>query len=305
MSTLVVLKESNVLVLGTDSRIMKPDCSGIASDSGKKIVEIAEQTFIAASGWQFGCDFGQAKARELASKLGTTNIQMIGNALWRELGPYLEELVKESTSVEGLHTYGGQEVCGNVPIHSTVLVGRDARGKLGHVTQEYSLCEGGGIAINLSEYFGDKRQIWVRPGEPVIHVAQDSRTWTDSPVVVVRRFLTALKEANSRIGGPDQIVELDRYGVHWLSQLPALGAESLSVAGNTHATVNVGSGGMTFTNGSASTVILGNQISTASVVSVVVGANQFNTPGGVGWTGTVPVGARPIVSGGIVVGYTM
>ena len=66
MSTLVVLKENSVLVLGTDSRFMKPDCSGIASDSEVKICEIAQQTFIAASGWKYALDLELATARELA-----------------------------------------------------------------------------------------------------------------------------------------------------------------------------------------------------------------------------------------------
>src|SRR5664280_673338 len=52
MSTLVVLKESDVLILGTDSQCIKPDGSSIGGNM-KKIVEIAEQTFLAASGWLF------------------------------------------------------------------------------------------------------------------------------------------------------------------------------------------------------------------------------------------------------------
>jgi hypothetical protein len=109
MSTIVVLKESDVLILGADSRYMKADGSSIGGNM-KKIVEIAEQTFIVASGWLFGCDFEQAKARELASKLATTDIRIIGEALRREFAPYLKDLVETSYSVAGLHTYnaGGQ-----------------------------------------------------------------------------------------------------------------------------------------------------------------------------------------------------
>ena len=243
MSTLVVLKESDVLILGTDSRYMKPDGSSIGGNM-KKIVEIAEQTFIAASGWLFGCDFEQAKARELASKLATTDIRIIGEALRREFAPYLKDLVETSYSVAGLHTYVGQEVCGNVPIHVSVLAGRDARGVLGFVLQEYALREGE-IVNESSEYFGDKRLMWVRPGEPVVHIAQDPRTWTDDPVEVVHRFLTALKAANPRIGGPDQIIELDHCGAHWLSQLPESTARQVAT-GLAHASIDVGGGGFTF-----------------------------------------------------------
>jgi hypothetical protein len=245
MSTLVVLKESDVLILGTDSRYMKPDGSTIGGNM-KKIVEIAEQTFIAASGWLFAYDFEQAKARELASKLATTDIRIIGEALRREMIPYLKDLVASSYSVEGVHTYGGPGVCGNVPIHVSVLAGRDARGVLGFVLQEYALREGAVvIEPEPQEYFGSKRLMWARPGEPVIHIAQDPRTWTDDPVEVVRRFLTALKAANPRIGGPDQIIELDHCGAHWLSQLPESTARQVAT-GLAHASINVGGSGLTF-----------------------------------------------------------
>ena len=244
MSTIICLKEGDTLVLGTDSRFMKHDCSGIFSDSGKKIFEIAQETFIAASGWKFGCDFEQAKALELASKLATTDIRVIGEALRREMTPYLKDLVVSSCSVGRVHTYGGSGVCGNVPIHVSVLAGRDARGVLGFVIQEYSLREGE-IVNESSEYFGDKRLMWVRPGEPVVHIAQDPRTWTDDPVDVVRRFLTALKAANPRIGGPDQIIELDHCGAHWLSQLPESTARQVAT-GLAHASIDDGGGGFTF-----------------------------------------------------------
>jgi hypothetical protein len=256
MSTIVVLKEADILILGTDSRFMKHDNSGVESDSGKKIFEIAQQTFIAASGWVFGCEFERQKAWDLAIELATTDIRIISEALRREFTPYLKDLVATSSSVEGLHTYGGSRVCGNTPVHASVMVGRDARGKLGYVTQEYSLREGE-IVNESSEYFREERQIWVRPGEPVISIAQDPHTWTDNPATVIRRFLTALKAANPRIGGPDQMIELDRDGAHWLSQLPASAAASSELA---HATVNVGGGGLSFSGAGGITVANGGNI---------------------------------------------
>jgi hypothetical protein len=71
--------------------------------------------------------------------------------------------------------------------------------------------------------------------------------------------------------------------------------------------VNVGSGGMSFTAGGYSTVIRGNSVTTGSVtaagdVSVIVGG-AFSSNGSRGYTGTLPAGARPVVNGGIVTGY--
>ena len=309
MSTIICLKEGDTLVLGTDSRFMKHDCSGIFSDSGKKIFEIAQETFIAASGWKFGCDFEQAKALELASKLATTDIRVIGEALRREMTPYLKDLVVSSCSVGRVHTYGGSGVCGNVPIHVSVLAGRDARGVLGFVIQEYSLREGE-IVNESSEYFGDKRQIWARPGEPVIHIAQDPRTWTDDPVEVVHRFLTALKAANPRIGGPDQIIELGKH--------VAVLAEASGIPGFAHASVDVGGNGLTF-SGSGGVVLAngGNilvspgKITAASFIChqipVGTGAYYYENEPGLFTTRVVKDGngnnKTVYIKGGIIVGW--
>ena len=311
MSTIICLKEGDTLVLGTDSRFMKHDCSGIFSDSGKKIFEIAQETFIAASGWKFGCDFEQAKALELASKLATTDIRVIGEALRREMTPYLKDLVVSSCSVGRVHTYGGSGVCGNVPIHVSVLAGRDARGVLGFVIQEYSLREGE-IVNESSEYFGDKRQIWARPGEPVIHIAQDPRTWTDDPVEVVHRFLTALKAANPRIGGPDQIIELGKH--------VAVLAEASGIPGFAHASVDVGGNGLTF-SGSGGVVLAngGNilvspgKITAASFIChqipVGTGAYYYENEPGLFTTRVVKDGngnnKTVYIKGGIIVGWDL
>jgi hypothetical protein len=83
MSAIVVLKEHDTLVLGTDSRFLKHDFSGVDSDQVRKIFDIAPGAFIATSGWKMACDFQPEKARELAGRLGTTDIKIIAEALER------------------------------------------------------------------------------------------------------------------------------------------------------------------------------------------------------------------------------
>src|ERR1035437_6035465 len=88
MSTLVVLKENNTLILGTDSRFMSGDFTSIASDATQKIFEIGPGTFIATSGRKMACDFQHERARELADELGgPADIQAISAALKRESLP--------------------------------------------------------------------------------------------------------------------------------------------------------------------------------------------------------------------------
>jgi hypothetical protein len=327
LSTIVVLKENNVLILGTDSRFMKHDLSGIASDE-VKIFEIAQQTFVAGSGWKYALDFELATARERAGKLATTDIRIIGEALRQEMIPYLRELVELSRSVVGLHTYGGSEVCGDCDIHASVLVGRDGRGDLGYSVTEYAIRDGV-IVIKPSECFGRKRQIWARPGEPLVPLMQDPRIWADSPVEVVQRILTTLKAANPYIGGPDQIIKLDRDGVRWVCQLPASDAVSVpsveavnsgaflvdQIPGLSHATINVGGGGMTFSGVGGVTVMNGGDIhcDPGSVYahsvrcSPLAGAFWFGTEPGLYTTRVVKDGdgnnKTVYIKGGIIVGW--
>jgi hypothetical protein len=118
-------------------------------------------------------------------------------------------------------------VSGERPLHGCVLAGRTADGELGFIKHEYWL-RAGQIVNEREEYFAAGRKITIFAGEPIRHLAQDPATWTDGPVRVVRRFMAALKAANPHIGGPDQIVLLDRGGARWLSR-PEAFAESPSV----------------------------------------------------------------------------
>src|ERR1041385_8026231 len=83
MSAIVVLKEKNVLVLGTDSRFMKHDFSAVDSDAEQKIHEIAQGTFIATSGFKPACEFQETQCRILAREMSTQDIRVIGEALGR------------------------------------------------------------------------------------------------------------------------------------------------------------------------------------------------------------------------------
>lgn len=54
MSTMVCLKDGDTLILGTDSRFVEADLSGVVSDAEQKIFEIWPNTFIATSGLENG-----------------------------------------------------------------------------------------------------------------------------------------------------------------------------------------------------------------------------------------------------------
>ena len=89
MSSIVVLKESDSVVLGTDSRYVTADRRCIVSDSVEKIQEIALETFLATSGYSPVCDFQNAKACELGQS--TQDIRTLSVALAQASKPILEE----------------------------------------------------------------------------------------------------------------------------------------------------------------------------------------------------------------------
>jgi hypothetical protein len=225
MSTLVVLKENNALILGTDSRFMSGDFTSMVSDATQKIFEIAPETFIATSGRKMACDFQHERAREIADKMGgPADIEAIGEALKRESLPCLTELV------EILHAQADarsrQAVAGQSLLHGCVLVGRTASGQLGFVFHDYRV-QAGKIECAVTAYSGRERKLIFSTGADLDRVAdmssqfmQDLAIWTDPPVRAVQRVLAEMKRPPSMSGGPDQIVCLDRAGVHWISPPP-------------------------------------------------------------------------------------
>jgi hypothetical protein len=224
MSTIVCLKENDTLILGTDSRFMKVDFSGVASDTAQKVFEIAPQTFIATSGRLRACNFQTEKARELANELGTADIRKIAAALSRESLPCLTELVEIMRPYEPLEAGIGHAIAGRSLLHGCVLVGRDQDGNLGLVAQTYQV-NGGEVTCTAEEYFGPVRKIIASTGAPPDRLAagfgfvQDPTIWTDPPESVVRRILRDM-QVTGVTGGPDQIVCLDSEGARWISPPP-------------------------------------------------------------------------------------
>ena len=225
MSTLVVLKENNTLILGTDSRFMSGDFTSIASDATQKIVEIGPGTFIATSGRKMACDFQHERARELADELGgPADIQAISAALKRESLPCLLELLEILRAQSDARSR--QAVAGQSLLHGCVLVGRTASGQLGFVFHDYRV-QAGKIECAVTAYSGRERKIMFSTGADLDRVAdmssqfmQDLAIWTDPPVRTVQRMLAEMKRPPSMSGGPDQIVCLDRAGAHWISRPP-------------------------------------------------------------------------------------
>src|ERR1041385_3323544 len=192
MSAIVVLKEKNVLVLGTDSRFMKHDFSAVDSDAEQKIHEIAPGTFIATSGFKPACEFQETQCRILAREKCTKDIRVIGEALGRDSIVILESLAKRLREMRHLNVKIEQTLSGEHLIHGCVLVGRTDRGQLGYVTHAYRLVDGRAVC-ETAEYFDSARRIWFSADRMTLPFMQDTRCWTWRPQNVVRMILKELK----------------------------------------------------------------------------------------------------------------
>ncbi len=222
MSSIVVLKESDSIVLGTDSRYVTADRTRIASDSVEKIQEIAPDTFLATSGYSPVCDFQNAKARELGQS--TQDIRTLSGTLAEASRPILEEVAAALARDAHLHADIASAVAGDVVLHGAVLAGR-SRGELGYVYME-SRCAGGRVVTQIQEHFGAQRQITITSATDsdclIAQFRRDHRLWSDPPVSVINLILDAMKKASTAIGGPTQAVRLDGAGSHWISRLPGI-----------------------------------------------------------------------------------
>lgn len=217
MSTIVCLKEKRSLVLGTDSRQMQPDLSGVKTDVLQKIHEIAPSTFVATSGYERVCGFQERRAPELAEELGTTDIRAIAERLQQESIPRVRDLGEVLSGLQHVHEHIRAYVSGESLIHGTALVGWTADRRLGWVIQSYRLRDGK-VEAQSGEYFGDRRAIYISMGDMGRqHLAQDRLLFTGRPVWVVQRILATVKRECPLVGGLDQIVRLDDNGAHWIS----------------------------------------------------------------------------------------
>ncbi len=312
MSVIVIAKDGESLVLSTDSRVMVTDFSVPLTDSEQKIYEVAPETFIATAGWLLPCHFQVETACKLARDLNTTDIRVLSEALERESLPYLEKFVELLASALNLPQVE-QVLSGEKILHIGAMVGRRASGELGYVIQTFRV-RNGRVMVFREQYFGSQRQMFCSVGDFNELLLQDQSIWTVSPVQVVQKFLSTLKLASRFIGGPDQIVELDRRGTRWVSPPPAPTMPTAGLAIQTAlftgtATfaytasgpyVQVGSYGATFADNLASptsavTVAYGG----VSIEKVGTSSSVQVTSGGVGIYG--PSGSVTLTSGGVVI----
>ncbi len=216
MSTIVCLAEGDRVVLGTDSRFMSADYSEVASDSTPKITEAGDGTFLATTGWSIACDFQAEAVPRLAREVGT-DIKKLAGALDAASHPCLASLAGQLSTMGGLRVE--PEADGWKPLHSFLLAGHSG-GKLGYTYVRYWFRDGALRAEKRAEYFGSERRMEVTAGKSVAYLAKDARTWVYSAVDVVKMFLAEQKRVNPQIGGPDQIVLIERDGARWISRLP-------------------------------------------------------------------------------------
>lgn len=232
MSTLICIKEDDSLVLGTDSRVMQHDFSGVYSDASQKLFELGPGVFLASSGWAHITDYLVQRGPELIQELNTRDIRTLAAALDQGIRPYLREVVHALSTRPELSSCGraADVLAGRQPIHGYILAGRN-NGKTGFSYQEHWFRDGQVVLVPF-EYFDRPRLFKVTGASESMceQLREDPGTWTDKPVRVAQKFLAAQKRASATIGGPDQIAMIDHRGGRWVSRLPAAAMMSEQLA---------------------------------------------------------------------------
>lgn len=218
MSTVIALKHGDTVILAADSRFMRADFSGVASDTEQKIFPIGRDTFIATAGWKVASDLQIAKAGELAG--GAADIRVLAEGLERETLPELDRLVNVLRTIRHMHEKIRRALDGELIMHATVLVGRAASGELGYINQVYRVRDGR-VVCESGEHFGGDWRMYTTSGDPARQVAEECPSILGgAPLEVVQKLLAALKAACPTIGGKNQIVSIDGGGARWISEPP-------------------------------------------------------------------------------------
>ena len=193
MSTMCALKQDGTVILGADSRCMNSGHTGVLSDGVQKVYEIGPGALLSVSGNLELCRLQVKRARELAGRLGTSDIRPISNSLAMEFLPNVEKLAARLATLEDPHEDIRQKLAGEEPLHGYVACGSLPDGTTGYIGCEYTL-RNGRVTFKAEPYFGAARRLYVTRGK-VQYLGKDRATWMDDPLTVVGRFLSHLRKS--------------------------------------------------------------------------------------------------------------
>ena len=212
MSTMVCLKEDGTVILATDSRACVDRGKCFMSDAEPKILELLPGLFYAYCGYTSLADTHRAVAATLTAQTG--DLRKFADELDAASRPQVERLV------DYLVTGRFQEqVSGTVPFHAYVLCGV-SEGRPDFLTREFWI-KNGQIIRQDAYYFDEASAGYISPGQLVADVVTIPETWAGGLIPAAERLLDHLRQASPFVGGPTQMIALDRSGARWVHQLEA------------------------------------------------------------------------------------
>jgi hypothetical protein len=211
MSTIVCLKENGSLVLATDSIVYDASKTRVLSCEERKIFEFFPNAFYAAVGF---CGLAEAQVRILAAlarSAQTIDLGALADMLDSASWPIIEQLAK-GPDAEQL-----QDEAGVRRLHGYILAGLN-EGVPGYLFREFSIRNDGTVCREEQRDFHPVTAAGViTPG----HLATDlniAEMWPDGLIPTTERILDHLRRATKFIGGPVQMVCIDKSGARWVHQ---------------------------------------------------------------------------------------
>jgi hypothetical protein len=305
LSTLIALKLNDAAVLATDGRITDVTGKRVISDVYPKITEIAPGTFY---GWTGHANLAMPQASiaaELAANSAITDIRAFADALDARCRPLMEQLISTITEVRHVRPTYEDQLTGVLPFHAYVLAGV-SEGCPGFLAREFRLVNG---EITHEENYsfrlpaGNNFSAFAMPGDPLTGLINDPNTWAGGVVAAAERLVNHLREIQSLVGGPTQLVRIDQSGARWIHKPngsalagPAVGNISGN-SGNITGTLNVsqlGTGTLPVGVVYAGTVLC-SQIGSGTLPVGVVYAGTLAVDNITGWSGaTITLGSNDL-----------
>ncbi len=229
MSILIAFKFNDTVVLGTDSRTMDNTGTCILSDAEQKLFEVAPDVFYGWSGYGYLATTQAALAGALGKRAPIEDLRIFAKELDAVSLPVLMQLVNRLTEIRHLHSQYEAELAGTKPFHAYVLAGT-SKGRAVYIVHEFWMTEG---RIDCREFYRPE----LPAGENLsMYATRDVfrdmvgkvETWADGPITAAERFVDHTRDVEPLVGGPTQLVCIDKSGARWIHRPAAIDREVMA-----------------------------------------------------------------------------
>jgi hypothetical protein len=215
MSTLIAVNVDGVVVLATDSRATH--LSGGFTDTSEKLFEIAPNVFYTNTGW---VELGEKQMRIAAGLLRTADLgnpEDFADQLDQASRPAMERLVAGIMQFRSVAPIVEEKAAGVLPFHTYVLAFVSG-GRPGFIARSFTLQNGQVVCSKLCcfELPAGSRAQFITGGRLIEGLRDDPMIWLQGPIRGVERILDGLRSATEYVGGPTQLVCINRAGSLWI-----------------------------------------------------------------------------------------